>query len=130
MGHFGLVKLVLNEFELKKESNQFPNIGNLVAILVNRKNQIYSNTKVKFIFVKVSKPDAIQILENTNKEVLYHGVMRNNHSVAIYKSWIFDPIFPNAIRRTDHYLRFSAESVPYEDTRNIFLSIFIYIFER
>lgn len=128
MGHFGLVKMVLNEFELKKQSNQFPNIGNLVAILVNRKNQTFSNTKVKFMILKLSEPNAIQILDNKKKDILYHGVMRNNHSVAIYKSWIFDPIFPNAIRRCDHYLRFSAESLPYEDTKNIFLKVYSYTF--
>ena len=77
---------------------------------------------------KLCEPDAFDILENTNKEVLYHGVMRNNHSVAIFKSWIFDPIFPKANKRTSHYLRFSAESTPHEDKISIIQKVCSYTF--
>ena len=76
------------------------------------------------------KPDALDILENTKKEVIYHGVMTNNHSVAMFKFSIFGPIFPNAIKLISQYSIFSAESTLHEDTTNIFQIFFLYSCEK
>lgn len=127
-GQFGLVQLVLNEFNHKIQSNRYPHIGSLVSTLSNRKNQKFCSRKAKFIIKKIKKIDAVEITQDPDKELIYHCIMRNNHAIAMYRSWIFDPIFPNAVRRNIYYLKFCAESTSYEDPREIFQKVYSYNF--
>ena len=128
IGQFGLVQLVLNEFKIRMESNQYPDISSLVSTLSNRKNKKFGTQKAKFIIRKIKQINALEITEDSNKELLYHCVMKNNHAIAMYRSWIFDPIFPNAIKRNTQYLKFCAENTPYDNPTEIFQKVYSYTF--
>ena len=120
MGFQGLAQLVINVFEMKNVSNGETDIKNLVQILSNRKNQRFSAYKISFVIRRVKQPNASKILNESSPNVIFHCVLENQHSICLVGNWIFDPIFTNAIKKTEHNLRFCAEHSEHESTNKAF----------
>lgn len=129
MGYQGLAKLVLSVYELKNINNSETNIKNLVHVLGNQKNQKFSLDKVNFMIRRIKRPDSTKILQETDDSIVFHCILENNHSVALLGNWIFDPIFPNAMKKTEQNLRFCAESIEIESTNKALHIVYTYDFK-
>ena len=57
-----------------------------------------------------------EILNDSDNKKIYHCLLENHHAVLMYRQWIFDPIFPFCLSRTEHYLRLCAEMEPEQQT--------------
>ena len=128
MGYDGLAKLVMSVHELKNVSNGETNIKKLVEVLGNQKNQKYSLVKVAFIIRRVKCPDSAKIIQESDESVVFHCILENYHSVCFLGNWIFDPIFPNAIKKTEENLRLCAESLVHETTNMALRIVYTYDF--
>ena len=128
MGHVGLAQLVISVYEMKNISNGETDIKNLVQILSNRKNQKFSAYKISFVIRRVKRPNAYKILNESNPNIVFHCVLENQHSICIIGNWIFDPIFTNAIKKTEDKLRFCAEHSEHESTNKAFRVVYTYDF--
>ena len=128
LGFDGLSKMVMNEYDINSKSNRTPSIRNLVGILHNNKNQIYTKRTIRFSLKRVKYPNLMQIIDNNDKNTLYHCVMENQHSIAMVDQWIFDPILTNAVKKTMNNLKKCAEFREGDNLDNIFRYVYSYEF--
>ncbi len=66
---------------------------------VIKKIKKISPQKVNFMIRRIKCPDSTKILQETYDSIVFHCILENNHSVALIGNWIFDPIFPNAMKK-------------------------------
>ena len=99
MRYQGLAKLVLSVYKLKNLNNTETNIKNLVHVLGNKKNHKFLLKKVNFVIRRIKRPDSTKFLQETDDSIVFHCILDNNHSVGLVGNWIFDPIFPNAMKK-------------------------------
>lgn len=70
----------------------------------------------------------MEILKCNRENTFYHCVLNNNHAVALFENWIFDPTLDNAIPRDEKHLRFSSERYDSESTENVIVLCYKYSF--
>lgn len=87
-----------------------------------------SEKKWKGTIKKIKKPNTMEILKCNRENTFYHCVLNNNHAVALFENWIFDPTLDNAIPRDEKHLRFSSERYDSESTENVIVLCYKYSF--
>ena len=128
LGFDGLSKIAINEYNINSKSNRTPSIQNLVGILHNNKNQVFTQRKIRFSLKRVKHPDLNEIMEERDRHILFHCVLENQHSIALVNQWIFDPMLANAVEKTIKNLKLCAEFREGENIENIFRYVYLYDF--
>ena len=96
------------ELEIQK---QMCSMDDILSVLTN-KHRRKGEERLKFFIKKVKVISTVQILNDSDNEKIYHCLLENHHAITMYRQWIFDPIFPFCLSRTEHYLRLCAEMEP------------------
>ena len=81
-------------------------------------NKVRSKGKrrTRMTVTKMKPKATFAILHDKDLKNIYHCVLYNHHAIVMYGKWIVDPLFPFCIKRSEKYLRMSAEMELHEDT--------------
>ena len=84
---------------------------NEILDLMTNKGLNKGEKRIKKLYVKrVKNLNTMNIINDKNNDKIYHCVLENHHSIAIYSEWIFDPVFPYCLLRNERNIRICAET--------------------
>lgn len=119
---------IMNHY--REFTGEFPektfNMNDILDITNHNRDRKKGQKRWKCNIQKLKNVNATQLLEDHSTESIFHCILANNHAVALYDVWIFDPTLQNALPRDEKHLRYSAQSDAFEDTDKIVIFCYKY----
>ena len=97
------------------QKKQHFNMKNILDVMTN-KVRSKGKRRTRMTVTKMKPKSTFAILHDKDLKNIYHCVLYNHHAIVMYGKWIVDPLFPFCIKRSEKYLRMSAEMELHEDT--------------
>ena len=123
--------IVENLLKLNKHVIQYSHdcrMKDIIDVMTNQKRKWGQKRITKLIVRKVRNLKTMNLINDRYSEKVYHCVLENHHSIALYSDWIFDPVFPYCLRRNEKNIRICAETFDDQDTKICIYYAYEYIF--
>ena len=125
-----LVQVFSDYFNARKDHNK-PSMKDILLITKSNKYHLPGERKFKFVIQKIKYPiNSLDILESDkmNRDIIYHCVLTNTHSICLAGTMIIDPVCKFTLPREEKYLRLCAELTEdsFDETKNLIYQCYKY----